>query len=171
MGAVNIQERGDDMTRTTRGLIVGSLILLAGVAMAAETGRCYTAEVPAPIVLPNGGEYDAGELRICMKIKLSPVEGLHETSVDGHPIGGFRSRLGTSEAADDRPAGDAFFVFSRAAGGRLVLEGYAVSQGNRLRTYHLGSTERVTTAWWTGLRALNDESSGEEPVVRIAVGR
>ena len=153
------------MTRTTQGLIVGSLILLAGVAMAAETGRCYTAEVPAPIVLPNGDEYDAGELRICMNIKLSPVEGLHETSVDGHPIGGFRSRLGTSEAAGD----GAYFVFSRAAGGRLVLEGYTVSQGNRLRTYYLGRG-RVTTSWLSGQRAMNGEFTGEDSVVSIAVG-
>ena len=140
------------------------MILLAGVAMAAETGRCYTAEVPAPIILPNGDEYDAGKLRICMKIKLSPVEGLHETSVDGHPIGGFRSRLGTSEAT----GGGTYFVFSRAAGGRLVLEGYAVSQGDRLRTYYLGRG-RVTTSWWSGLRAMNgDLRIAHEAVMRMA---
>jgi len=154
------------MTEMTRGLILGSLVCLAAVTAAAETGRCYTADVPAPIVLPDGKVYDAGLLRICMRSKLSPVEGLHETSVDGNLIGGFRSRLGTSEATGD----GAFFVFSRTAGGELILEGYAVSQGNRLRTYTLQRPGRVTAVWWSGLRTLNDEPAGEDSVVRITGG-
>ncbi len=41
----------------------------------------------------------------------------------------------------------------------------------KLDAVKLGSIGLVTTSWWTGLRALNDEFAGEDSVIRIAVGR
>ena len=153
------------MTMTTRTLILGSIFFLAAMTSAGETGRCYTADISSPIVLPNGDETEAGLLRICLRSKLSPVQGLHVTSMNGNQLGGFRSWFGTSEASDD----GAFFVFTRGAEGRLILEGYAVSQGRQLRTYHLGRG-RVTTGW-SGLRAMNDERADQNPWVRIGAER
>ena len=66
-------------------------------AATAITGRCVVADVPAPVVLPDGSVHPAGPLRLCLERNLNPVAELHQISVGGGPQGlfvGQRHRLG-----------------------------------------------------------------------------
>lgn len=135
----------------------------AGIA-AQETGRCYTADVPAAIVLPDGSEYEPGQLKICLTSK-GPVEGSHRTYVDGRAIGEFRSRLGEGEGSTE--AADAIFVFLRNPEGKLVLQGYAAAQGDRFWTFRMGQARRSMTAWRLDGEPKEDETAGGQ-ITRIA---
>ena len=65
-----------DSKRTTRNLfvILAATVALSAPALAA-TDACVSANVPGPIVLPDGTFYPAGQIRICLTERLSPVAG------------------------------------------------------------------------------------------------
>jgi hypothetical protein len=123
-----------------RGLAFGCIwiaaLILFAPAAAQGSGDCLQAEVPTPMVLPDGSEHPAGSLRICMSKNYSPVSGLHKTSVDGRVIGLFRSRQGVSEA-EFTGRNDPFVLFHRGENDHLVLVGFAWPSGERLQTYRM----------------------------------
>ncbi len=90
-------------------------------ASASDLGRCQTAQVPAPVVLPDGRVYDAGQVRVCLSVEYSPVVQLHEVSVNGRPIGLFPGRDYAAESGADAAP---FLLLARDALGRLELRGY-----------------------------------------------
>ena len=106
--------------------------IASGVAEAQPTGRCVSAVVPEMIVLPDGSRHEPGGIRICLNRKHSPVAGMHEIRVNGHGKGLFLSRLDDSEALTE-----AFLSFRRASSGELILEGYAVPNGEVMAVYRM----------------------------------
>ena len=125
--------------RILTGVSALAILLPFAAARAESPGRCIRAEVPAPMVLPDGSSHPAGVIRICLSRAYSPVAGLHETQVNGESIGMFLSQVGESEGNGGEP----FFVFYRNVSDELVLQGYALPAGERLRTYHLQMTGRA----------------------------
>jgi len=146
-------------------LIVGvaGLFVLAGLSSQAdELGRCYSAEISDPIVLPDLSVHPPGLLRICLTSAYSPVSGLHKTSVNGNHIGMFMSRRGTSEASEERLP---FFLFVRDETNALRLVGYASPDGAGLRTYDLSGKGRVKTSW-----RFAEETNKDDRVLIAATG-
>jgi hypothetical protein len=119
----------------TAFLFVVGVMLVMIPSSAADLGRCYSADVPASIILPDGSSHAPGSLRICLTSKESPVRGRHGSSVDGRAIGAYQSELGKSEAG--ALPGAAYFVFQRNERSDLVLLGYAAYLGNEWHTYRL----------------------------------
>jgi hypothetical protein len=120
-------------------------LLQPAVAQTESRGQCVTAEVPAPMILPDGTAHPRGTLRLCFSEALSPVTGLHRAYVDGRFAGMFVSRRGTSEApGEDR---NPFLMFARKASGQLELKAYAIPlSDDRLRSYHVGPIVSGATA-------------------------
>jgi hypothetical protein len=131
--------------------------------VAGKSGRCFTAEVTASIVLPDGSLHAPGKLKFCLTRKHSPVEALHHTSVDGNAIGLFRSRMGSSEGLGGETS--AFFVFSKRNDGALELQGFAhPTRDGNLTTYQVDlERARVTTSW-----RLAEEFARDEGMILIA---
>jgi hypothetical protein len=122
---------------------VSLLMLSAALASAAwaggvQTGRCISADVDSPIVLPDGSRHAAGSLEICMSRIHSPVASLHETRVNGRQVGLYLSRTARNEQrADGR---EPYMVFGRSDEGDLVLRGYVVPDGDRMRAFRMDLT-------------------------------
>ena len=112
-----------------------ALAVLAGPSLAEQSGRCYTAQIPEPVLLPDGSRLSPGTLRICMNQEFTPGTGLLATYSNGEATGIYIGRVGTSEgsAEIDGP----FFLFLRQADGILALQGYAVGEGDRMCTYSM----------------------------------
>jgi len=116
------------------------IVLTAGLmpavgASAGETGRCYSANVPNAMVLPDKTVHGPGLLQVCVERRISPVTVAHSLAVDGRPIGMYLSRTGRGEGT---PQGaDAVFVFVRNDADQLVLEGYSRPLGEQVRTYRM----------------------------------
>jgi hypothetical protein len=126
-----------DRKRTVLNLLVifAATVALAGSALAA-TDACVSANVPGPIVLPDGTFYPAGQIRICLTERLSPVAGLHETSIGGIPVGMFLSRSNRTEASpSDQP--EPVFQFMRTERGVWILTAYSIAEGKRVVVYQL----------------------------------
>jgi hypothetical protein len=115
-------------------MIVLLLALAVGAAHAEESGSCYTAMTPATIVLPDGSVHAQGELRICMTRRLSPVEWLDVTSVDGNAIGAFRGGDSLIERGVEPPPE---FVFLKRPDGSLRLFGFITSDREGARLHNL----------------------------------
>lgn len=114
-----------------------SAALLAGPVQAGASGGCVTAEVGSTVVLPDGRTFRAGELTLCDSIGFNPVVTLHETYVDGKPVGLLKSERRTSEtAANAEPV----VVFQRTEAGALMLVGY-VLPGRRSTAFVLREVE------------------------------
>lgn len=130
--------------RKTRSLgwIVGLLIVSAtlapgSMARGPQAGRCISADVDSPIVLPDGSRHSAGSLEICVSRIHSPVASLHETRIDGRHVGIY---LGQSAANEERAEGqEPYMMFGRSVAGDLVLRGYAVPDGDRMRAFRMGT--------------------------------
>lgn len=165
-----------DRPRSTRCLPPGlaavtlAALLLSPAAWPGGSGRCISALVPDPMVLPDGSVQPAGLLRICLARAFSPVAGLHETYVDGRAVGRFISRAAQAEAGGE--AETPFFVFRRSPAGALVLEGYADPRGNRLNTYLVRKTGEpdVITHWQTA-REIGAEGGRQDDVILLAAAR
>jgi hypothetical protein len=110
--------------------LAAACLLLAGTALAASPGRCVTAAVPWPFVLPDGSVHPAGTLTLCLSRVHDPVTGLHELRVGRHPIGLYLSRLGRGEG-EPHPV----VVFAPSARGSYRLVGYALPLGDTLETF------------------------------------
>ncbi len=148
-----------------RGLmLIGTLLLTATVAVA--EGRCYTAEVPQTMVLPDGSTHAPGLLRICLGRTLSPVSILHRTDVGGRPMGMFLSVPRDIEVSVEE--GKAQFIFKRNARGELALVGYAIDAGSETQFFDMeryGTTRRVAKA------SKPDVNEFSDAVILIAAGR
>ena len=121
--------------RLATGFALGLIacIALAGGPWAAETGRCYSADVPHAMILPDDSVHGPGKLRVCVEQRISPVAVAHTVAVDGQPIGIYFRRTGFGE---DRPAGsDAVLMFARNSADQYVLEGFHGPLRKRVRTY------------------------------------
>jgi len=111
-----------DLYRRLAGFAVVVVVGLGAGAALAES-RCVSLRLPDPLLLPDGSVYPAGQLRLCRKLDFSPVSTLHETYVDGRPVGLLRSRRVANESRGEGPA---VVRFVRDDQGRLALTGYAV---------------------------------------------
>jgi len=123
--------------RLATGFLLGltTCVALAGGAGAAETGRCYSADVPHAIILPDDSVHGPGRLRVCVERRISPVEVAHTVAFDGQPIGIYLSRTGFGE---ERPQGpNAVLMFARTARDQYVLEGYTRPLMEQTRTYRM----------------------------------
>jgi hypothetical protein len=165
-----------DRPGSTKGILLGfaaatlAALLLSPAAWSGGSGRCISALVPDPVVLPDGSVQPAGQLRICLARALSPVAGLHETYVDGRAVGRFISQAGQAEAGDE--AETPFFVFRRSPAGALVLEGYADPRGNRLDTYRVHKTgEPDVVTYWQTVREIGAEGGRQDDMILLAAAR
>ncbi len=100
------------------------------------------------------------------------MAGLHETWINGQPVGRFVSRSGQAEAGEgtERP----FVVFRRTRGGELVLEGWADPHGSRLNTYLVratGQAQPEMIAQWREARELGAEGEPLEDVILLSAAR
>lgn len=117
-------------SRLRLGIVLVAVLATPGLA-AGDLGRCSTAWVPHPIVLPDGAVHDPGALRLCLK-SLDPVTGYYEISINGRALGRWPSRIGASEGpAETNPV----TVFQWDGEGQLRLVGYARPDGDRMATY------------------------------------
>ncbi len=131
---------------TTSRLISGTLIVAAFLILSqgsalASRGRCVSADIPAPMILPDGSEHPAGELKLCVRHHHSPVTSLHEAYVGGSPVGLHSSRRGISEG---RATSEPFMTFYRRPDGKLYLYGFALPGRERMEVHTLYATGRST---------------------------
>ena len=112
-------------------IVAGIVLALAGTAaMASERGGCVVAEVPAPVVLPDGSVHPPGSLRLCFESRLNPSAEFHEVSTGGGPQGRFAGRRARAELDVDRP----FVVFHRNDNDEWILIGILQPPRNRHQT-------------------------------------
>lgn len=126
---------------------VSLLLLIAALAPPSSANphqerRCVSADVDSPIVLPDGSRHPAGSVKICMSRAHSPVASFHETCVNGSQIGMYPSRTFLNEE-DEAGVRDPYMVFRRDSSGQLVLQGYAVPEGRRMRTFLMAHPARI----------------------------
>ncbi len=114
-------------------LVVAALVAGQGEALAARD-ICVSAEVPEPILLPDGSWHPAGVLKLCLRGDYSPVAAFHETYVNHMPIGLFLSHQCVSEGTAEA---EPFMMFYREPNGGLRLYGYALPSGDHMATYFL----------------------------------
>lgn len=130
-------------------LFVALVALIASGGVGAEvTGKCVRADVPNPVALPDGTTHPAGQLRICLSGRFSPVAGLHRTYVNGDFAGIFLSRRVNSEGPVDEH--EPFMLFRRTVAGELELYGYALPDGPGLVSYRMdaiGKTNEQKRRW------------------------
>jgi hypothetical protein len=129
------------------GFGVSLLLLFAALAPPSSANphqvrRCVSADVDSPIVLPDGSRHPAGSLQICMSRAHSPVASIHETRVNGSKIGMYLSRTFLNEEPEPGNQ-DPYLVFRRDAEGGLVLQGYVVPEGQRMRTFLMAHPDRI----------------------------
>ena len=151
------REKWNTSTLLLAAAVVGAILVTGGTAVAGKSGRCFSAEIAATIVLPDGSTHAPGKLQFCLTREHTPVEAMHHTSVDGKAIGLFRSRVGSSEGLGGQQS--AIFVFSRRYDGALELQGFAhPRRDGQLTTYHVNlERERVTTSWQLAKEFARDE--------------
>jgi len=130
-----------------RWTLAGLTLFAPGTAPAGELGRCYSAEVRAAIVLPDGIERAPGQIRVCTSVLHTPVTSLHKVYWNGALVGLFQARRDEHEA-EALGVERTVFVFSRQLDeARLVLDGYATVDGKGALTYALTPRGRVTSSW------------------------
>ena len=128
----------------TWAALMGLVMLASAVGTLAAEGGCTTTVLGERIQLPNGAEYEASTLTICVTARYTPVSSLHKTYVDGMPVGMLISRRGVSPGEQlARP----FMMFYRDSRGVLHLTGYARPAGGRLITYMLDQPSATATPW------------------------
>ena len=115
-------------------IVLATLALVAAGPVRAGQGRCVTAHVAEPITLPDGSEHAAGRLTLCASRNFTPVTTLHNSYVNGMPVGMWLARRGVAEG---EPAQGAYMMFQRDSGGSLHLYGYASPSGGRIVTHLL----------------------------------
>ena len=132
-------------------LFVAVVVLaVSGPAVAALDG-CFSAQVEAPFVLPDGSGHAPGELRVCMVDYANPATGLYVISVDGAPMGRYRARLDRVENGGQADA--ALLVFARREGATtLELQGVTVAGAGEVKVHDFSRRSRdvmirVLTDW------------------------
>ena len=162
---------GRKETLIALGGALALLIFAATAPVAAQTGRCYRAEIPASMEIPDGGSHDAGQLKLCLDRKLSPVKGLHRLHIDGFPTGFLASRQ--VKAEDSRRPGPAYFVFEKVEEtGALRLLALVAPDGAEMVSF-VFAEPTVRTEWAPGnLTLLLHRPDGEaEGPFKIAMAR
>jgi len=152
------------MTRTTKNktlILAGVLLLTATVAQAG--GRCFNAQIPQTMVLPDGSTHAPGLLRICKDRTISPASSLHRSDVEGRSIGMFLGAPRHVEMPVDE--GRAQFVFKRTIDDKLVLLGYAVNLSNETTFFDMSRSTDARVANGDSIPDLNGDA---EAVVLIA---
>ena len=128
-----------------------------GAALAAQN-ICVSAEVPGPILLPDGSWHPAGVLTLCLRGDYTPVAAFHEIYVNHMPVGLFLSHQGCSEGpAEAEP----FMMFYRQADGRLRLYAYALPSGDHMTNYFLDPPAGGKAASSLRATAGSDSSSAD----------
>jgi hypothetical protein len=117
--------------------------LALDAAHARAGGRCISADVPSPIVLPDGSAHPAGSLRLCVGGEFTPETRFHEAQIDGRSIGLF---IGLTRMSEGGEPGDPVVLFERNADGNLLLTGYAVPEDGRTRAYWMTGVGRSSHA-------------------------
>ena len=130
-------------------------ITAAVTPAAAQTGRCYKAEIPAPAVFPDGSTLDAGLFKICLERKYSPVADLHRLHLGGFPTGFLTSRRIVAEGA--RRLGPAHFIFEKVDEGRSLRLLALVAPDGQKMVNHVFAEPRVRTEWAPGSVAPTDD--------------
>jgi len=151
-------------TKTQGLMLVGALLLAATAATAG--GRCYSAEVPGTIVLPDGSRHAPGVLRICTDRAISPVSRLHRTDVGGRAVGMFLSAPRAIE--DTVKEGTAQFIFERDNRDDLNLVGYVITAGNKTTFFEM---VRAGGVRGTATVSKPDARERDDVVVLIASDR
>ena len=143
---MNVQREEAMLQRMTILTVILVTFQTTWMSVAAESRRCFTAEIAATVVLPDDSRHAPGILRICTERAFSPVSTLHRTYAGGMPVGMYLSvpRVVEKVAAP----GTVQFVFERRAEDELVLLGYTVGARDKT-TYHemsprtAGKTEEI----------------------------
>ena len=152
------------MHPTTKSLILAGALLCTATVIQAG-GRCFNAEIPQAMVLPDGSTHAPGALRICLEQTISPASTLHRGDVEGRPVGMFLGAPRFVELAVEE--GQAQFVFKKTFDDELALIGYAVTDGRDTTFFDLGRfvTKRAAS------RYPIPDWSGDEVAVVLIVGR
>jgi len=102
-------------------------------AVRANNGKCLRADVPGPMLLPDGTELPSGMLTLCVE-DYSPVAAYHRVSFNGLPVG----FLFSQKRVPERPQGsEPLILFRRTVSGTLRLVGYTWPAGKRVNAYLL----------------------------------
>jgi hypothetical protein len=163
------------MVRSRKQLTrIGSIAVLVALTLAAASGvalagqrSCTTAWIAEPFILPDGSEHPAGELTLCIQQRHSPVAFLHETRVDGNPVGLLISRHTTTYGGD---LASSFVVFDRLSDGRLNLLGYASAKRDRVEIFAMSQPRVRTTHSLEKLARILD-APGDDSILIAAHGR
>ncbi|ANM29769.1 hypothetical protein ABI59_09550 [Acidobacteria bacterium Mor1] len=139
-------------------LFVAVVVLaVSGSAVAALDG-CFSAQVEAPFVLPDGSGHAPGELRVCMVDYANPATGLYVISVDGAPVGRYRARLDRVESGAESDT--ALLVFARREGARtLELQGVTEAGSGLVKVHDFSRRSREVM-----IRVLTDWDMAEASV-------
>jgi hypothetical protein len=157
------------MARADKHRILQGILLLvmaaAPAAPALAAAGCTTVVLDETFVLPDGSEYDAGELSLCVEHEYSPVASLHAVRVDGAGVGLVASRRGRSEGEVERP----FMMFFRDGRGRLHLAGYAIPSRDSMLTYDLVNLRGSSRARRIAGLARGDRATGLPTVPAVVL--
>ena len=96
-------------------------------------GKCLRADVPAPVVFPDGTVHPAGPLTLCVA-NYSPVASYHKVEVNGMPLGLLFSQRRVAEA---QPGTEPVVLFRKTESGELKLLGYVWLAGKQASAYVL----------------------------------
>jgi len=102
-------------------------------AVRADNGRCLRANVPAPMVFPDGSVHPAGTLMLCVN-DYSPVASYHKVSVNGIPVGFVFSQRRVPERQQSM---EPLVLFHKTDDGALRLVGYSLPSGTTVHAYLL----------------------------------
>lgn len=126
-------------------ILLGLLFCSFGLGVQAESKSCYSAAIPAVMVLPDDVAHPPGRLRICAS-PFSPAAARHVISVDEHQIGYYLSRITTLRVArEDRVIPT--FLFVRRDDDAWVLYEYTVPDAEYAAVYDLTPRGRSTATW------------------------
>ncbi len=120
-------------TRLLRNVLVLGVSALAAPAALAGSGKCLRADVPLPMILPDGSEHPAGKLTLCVA-DYSPVASYHKVSVNEIPVGFLFSRRRVPEGTTVE---DPVVYFHKTADEKLRLTGYLWPTGRKIFSYLL----------------------------------
>jgi hypothetical protein len=160
--------------RNRTAFLLGSALALltaAAVPVAAQSGGCYRAEIAVSMELPGGKSHEAGQLKLCLERKLSPVQSLHTLHVGGYPTGFLASQR--VEAEEVAGPGAAYFVFEKVEeSGTLRLLALVAPDGRETVAF-VFAEPKVRATWAPGklTHLLHAPDAVGEGALTIAMAR
>lgn len=123
-----------------RGRSLLAIVVLCAVALMISIsmvrggkGKCLRAEIPSPVLFPDGSVHPAGTLSLCVA-DYSPVAAYHRVAVDGMPQGlMFSQRRVAEQPEGSQPV----LLFRKTDAGELRLLGYVWPAGKQSFAYLL----------------------------------